>query len=273
MKKIILRNILCVVVFILMALGSKAQQVNHVLVEVLGAAGCYFCPGALDAAKNIDGNTAIVYWYEDKVQQDFVHMRRDYYNIDAYPTSWFNGRERVIGGGTGTWSVQPKFDEKYEKVKNDTAHYFIEIQNNNSVVVLYSGEGGTLWFVAKDDLDSHKPYFITTIEIEPGLNHFEYFPEEKDREYISWVEDSTGILNVAKYTVLTTGVDSPTEEEKEIIISNGYIYPNSDYMIVCDTYGRKIKEIFENTPISLQSLKSGMLMCRTKNGYFKIWNK
>ncbi|MFN8396807.1 MAG: Omp28-related outer membrane protein [Bacteroidia bacterium] len=96
----------------------NAQAVRHdVIVEVATGNWCYYCPGA---AKGVDdlassgANVGIVEHHNgDAYTTSFTDNRNIYFNVQGFPTAFFDGQNEVIGGDH-VISMYPTYRMKYE---------------------------------------------------------------------------------------------------------------------------------------------------------------
>jgi hypothetical protein len=110
MKKV---SIVLAALLMLPLIVSAEQTV--VVVEIGTGTWCQYCPAAAMAADNLhhnspEGSVAIIENHNGDSYAGPANWRNDYYSVTGYPTAIFQGKTRLIGGGTATAQYQATYE-------------------------------------------------------------------------------------------------------------------------------------------------------------------
>ncbi|MEA3503858.1 MAG: Omp28-related outer membrane protein [Bacteroidota bacterium] len=152
-------------IFALSLTTVNAQQVEREMVILEEGTGtwCGYCPDAADAIHQLLENGAdlapIAYHSGsgDEYDNTAGASRISYYNITGFPTSIFDGVEKVVGGG----SLYGTYNTKYNLRKNIPCSYSITTTGTSAGFVHYEIET-TLTKVADSDASNIKMHAVLT---------------------------------------------------------------------------------------------------------------
>ncbi len=136
---------------------------KKVFAEMFTATWCQYCPEAEAAIEEISQEYGeevfcIQYHPGDFMETTISEKRLDHYGFEGYPTVYFNGNNKVIGGYTG---VAAKYREKIDEElqKDDNAIIDLNYENNELTIKITplqpSSEKYTLYIVTYKDME-HK---------------------------------------------------------------------------------------------------------------------
>ncbi|MBI9035483.1 MAG: T9SS type A sorting domain-containing protein [Bacteroidales bacterium] len=131
MKKISL----IIVALFAFSFANFAQQVERefVILEIATGTWCQYCPGAAMGADDLIENghdvAVIEYHGGDEYQNSFSSSRINYYNVNSYPTSIFDGVSTVAGGSNNE-SMYSSFLPKYNQRKAINSSFTINAEGS-----------------------------------------------------------------------------------------------------------------------------------------------
>lgn len=167
--------------FLLSMIVVMGQTVPREMVamEIGTGTWCTYCPGAAMGADDLLENGCRVAVIEnhngDSYANTYSNARNSYYLITGYPTAFFDGLNKVVGGSHSS-SMYTSYLPKYNNRINVPANMFLEMDVTNSglnyTAVITITKVGT---VSKTDLKLH--FFITQSNINQnwqGQTHLEH---------------------------------------------------------------------------------------------------
>lgn len=102
---------------------------NFVVLEIATGTWCVYCPGAAMGADDLveNGHDVVVIEYHsgDVYENNDSKARIDYYDVEGYPTSVFDGTSKKSGGNANT-SIYPTYLEYYNTHIEKVAYFEIE---------------------------------------------------------------------------------------------------------------------------------------------------
>ncbi|RLC51171.1 MAG: hypothetical protein DRZ79_03210 [Candidatus Cloacimonadota bacterium] len=99
-----MKKIFIALMFFSIVLSISSQQVERqmVVLEIATGAWCYYCPGAAMGAEDLVANghdVAVVEYHNgDPYANNYSNYRNNYYNVNSFPTAFFDGVYDVVGG-------------------------------------------------------------------------------------------------------------------------------------------------------------------------------
>jgi len=112
------------------ASGQEAER-NKVLLEITTGTWCPYCPAAANGAdKLVEENydvAVIEYHYSDDYETGSSIARKNYYSVDAYPTSVFDGVNTHTGGGGASSSNYNIYLDIYQSRKEIPSQFTIDV--------------------------------------------------------------------------------------------------------------------------------------------------
>ncbi|MHB2154501.1 choice-of-anchor J domain-containing protein [Calditrichota bacterium GD2] len=129
-------------------INSYASQKEVVLPEEFTDTECKYCPGAAEALDSLykayPNNVAIIAYHggfsgNDPFDNSYASARRSYYGVSAYPTCYFGGDRKHVGGASAgsDWSgIYAEYEAMYQAERQEYTPFTMDIawtENGTSI--------------------------------------------------------------------------------------------------------------------------------------------